>query len=255
MTDGGRFSRDGVSLHYETAGAGDAVVLLHGFTTSLAGNWRNLGWFDLLTGAGLAVAALDFRSHGLSDRVYDPRLCTTAALAGDVVALLDHLELERASLIGFSMGGGVALQVAIDRPERVEKVVVGGVGDAALDALHDPDDVARLVTAFEAPALDDVPPGPARAIRRNAELAGADLRALVPFLRNGGWPGGIAERGAISSPVLVVVAGRDEYMAETGELLRWLGHAQTLVAPERGHHDVLGDPAVQAGVVRFLRGG
>ena len=121
-----RFSVDGVGLHYEVRGEGDLVVLLHGFTSSHVGNWERRGWLDLLADAGFRVAALDFRSHGESDCVYESHQCTASVLAGDVAALIDHLGAERADVVGFSMGGGVALQLAIDYPDHVRRLVVGG---------------------------------------------------------------------------------------------------------------------------------
>jgi pimeloyl-ACP methyl ester carboxylesterase len=89
-----------------------------------------------------------------------------------VVALLDHLGIPRAALVGFSMGGEVALRVALEQPDRVANVVVGGVGDSA-------------------------------------ELAGNDPSALLPYLRHGGWPGGVDDTAPIQTPVLLVLAAND----------------------------------------------
>jgi pimeloyl-ACP methyl ester carboxylesterase len=106
------------TLHYDGRGSGAPVVLLHGFTSSHAGNWGRRGWVDLLAENGFRVVGLDFPSHGRSERVYEAVRVTTERLAADVVALLDQLAIDRADLIGFSMGGGVALQLAGDYPER-----------------------------------------------------------------------------------------------------------------------------------------
>ena len=248
------FSVDGLTLHYEARGSGQPVVLLHGFTSTCE-SWERLGWLDLLAGSGFEALALDFRSHGRSDRVYESSACTTERLAADVVALLDHLGLERASLFGFSMGGGVALRLAMHEPERVVSLVVGGVGDSALNELHDPGAISELVAAFSSPP-EDVPEGTnAARIRRNAELAGNDLRALLPFLQHGGWPGGLDRVSPVPAPVLLLRAEADEYMAPADGLVRWLSPTRTLVAGGRGHHDVLSDPAVKGEVVAFLRAG
>jgi pimeloyl-ACP methyl ester carboxylesterase len=239
------FERDGINLYYHEQGSGFPVVLLHGFTTSLVGNWQRRGWLDLLADQGFCVIALDFPSHGRSDRAYEAARCSTESLAADVVALLDRCEIPVASLIGFSMGGGVALRLALDHPTRVAKLVVGGIGDSALNELHDPKEIEELIAAFEADAG-------AHPLRRNAELAGNDPAALLPYLRHGGWPGGLAETGPIEAPVMVLVAEHDEYMRGTQALLTWLGHATVLGVEGRGHHDVLDDEGVKEHVLAFL---
>ena len=250
-----RFRTDDVGLHYRVRGRGDTVVLLHGFTSSLVGTWERPGWLDELARAGFRALALDLRSHGRSDRVYEPGECTTATLAADVVALLDHAGVESADVFGFSLGGGLALQLAMDAPARVRRLVVGGVGDAAINARHDPAEIAEIARAFEASTVEDVASPLGRRLRKNAELAGNDLRALLPFLRTGGWPGGLGALRPVAAPLLLVVAGEDQYMAGVDALLRWLSHAEVVGAPGRDHHTVLSDPTVRERVVAFLRGG
>lgn len=236
-----------LTLQYEVRGKGEPVVLLHGFT-STSESWFRLGWVDLLVNTGMRVVAPDARSHGRSAPVLDPEGCATEVLAADVVALLDELELSQASLFGFSMGGGVALRLAMDWPERVTHLAIAGVGDAAINSLHDPAEIAELRQAFTAPESDN-------RIRRNAEFAGNDLRALLPFLQQGGWPGGLRSLAPVLAPRLVVVAEGDEHMAETDELLRWLSPAEVRRFPGLSHFDVLGDATVKAEVVGFLAEG
>src|SRR5919201_5079020 len=143
------FRVNGLTLHYDVRGRGHPVVLLHGFT-SRGSSWERHGWVDLLVQAGLRPIAPDARSHGRSDRVFDPAACTTEVLAADVVALLDELEIPRAAVVGFSMGGGVALRLAMDWPARVTRLAVAGVGDHAINDLHDPAEIDELAKAFAA---------------------------------------------------------------------------------------------------------
>ena len=249
------FISSGTRLYYEEHGNGIPVVLLHGFTTSLAGNWQRRGWFDVLAESGFRAIALDFPSHGRSERVYDDAPCSTDALAADVVALLDHLLIPRAALVGFSMGGGVALRVALDYPSRVAKVVVGGVGDSALNRLHDPDEIRTLVAAFEADSVGQIENHNARRLRHNAELAGHEPSALLPYLRQGGWPGGLSDVDPVQVSVLLVLAADDQYMRQTKALREWLDQARLVEVGGRHHHDVLEDEAVKQSVVAFLREG
>ena len=249
------FNSNETSLYYEQHGGGVPVVLLHGFTTSLVGNWQRRGWFDLLAASGFHVVALDFPSHGRSERVYEEARCSTEMLAAHVVALLDHLTIPKAALVGFSLGGGVALRVALDYPSRVAKVVVGGVGDSALNRLHDPREIKALIAAFEADTVDQIENVNARRLRDNAELAGYEPSALLPYLRHGGWPGGLSKTGPIEAPVLLILAADDQYMNETKALRDWLENARIVEAAGRHHHDVLDDDTVKQNVVTFLRDG
>jgi pimeloyl-ACP methyl ester carboxylesterase len=141
------FVRDGVRLAYEVRGTGDPVVLLHGFT-SLGSTWERNGLVQLLVDHDLQIVTPDARSHGSSDAVFTPAMCTTTVLADDVRALLDHLAMDAAAIVGFSMGGAVALRVALDTPARVTRLVIAGVGDAAINALHNPEEVRALADAF-----------------------------------------------------------------------------------------------------------
>ena len=247
------FDVNGLTLHYTARGSGQPVVLLHGFT-SRGSTWERHGWVDLLVDAGLCAIAPDARSHGRSDRVSDPGACTTEALAADVVALLDHLEIPQASLFGFSMGGGIALQVAMGWPSRVTRVAVAGVGDAAINELHDAAAIAELATVFAAD-IADLPAGTSAVrMRRNAELAGNDPRALLPFLQQGGWPGGLRELSLVHAPTLVTLADGDEYMAEADELLARLAPTKVVRLSGGGHYEVLQDESVKREVAAFLTG-
>jgi pimeloyl-ACP methyl ester carboxylesterase len=244
------FSREGIRLRYEARGTGNPVVLLHGFT-SLGSSWERNGLVRALVDHGFRAISPDARSHGSSDPVFDRAKCTTAVLAADMIELLDQLGIDSASLIGFSMGGGTALRVGLDAPERVTRLVVGGVGDSAIDALHDPGAIRELADAFSGQAE---PPAGSNAdrLRRNAELAGNDCGALLPFLQQGGWPGGLTDVSPLKVPALLIVAEADEYMHQSEALLAALTPTQVMHLREHGHHGVMGDEAVQQEVIRFL---
>jgi pimeloyl-ACP methyl ester carboxylesterase len=236
-------------LSYEIRGTGNPVVLLHGFT-SLGSSWERHGWVQTLVDHRLQAISLDARSHGSSDRVFEPALCTTDVLAGDVIELLDRLRIESAALVGFSMGGGVAIRVALDAPERVERLVVAGVGDSAINVLHDPKEVREIADAFS--GQTEAPEGSAAArLLRNAELAGNDTRPLLPFLQQGGWPGGLADLSPLNVPALVIVGEGDEYMPRSETLLDSLLPSQVVHLPA-GHHEVLQDNSVKRAAIRFL---
>jgi pimeloyl-ACP methyl ester carboxylesterase len=109
---------NGLKMYYEVHGSGDPVVLLHGAFMTITNNWT--GWIGELSKTR-KVIAVELQGHGRTADI--DRDISSANLADDVAALLDHLKVPRADLIGYSMGGGVAMQCAIRHPEKVRKVV------------------------------------------------------------------------------------------------------------------------------------
>ncbi len=110
---------NGLKMYYEIHGSGEPVVLLHGAFMTITNNWP--GWIEELSKTR-QVIAVEMQGHGRTADI--PRDITNDNLADDVAALLDHLKIPRADLIGYSMGGGVAMRCAIRHPGRVRKVVV-----------------------------------------------------------------------------------------------------------------------------------
>ncbi|MBL0178289.1 MAG: alpha/beta fold hydrolase [Gemmatimonadetes bacterium] len=110
---------NGLNMYYEVHGSGAPVVLLHGAFMPITVNWG--GWIDELSKTR-QVIAVEMQGHGRTADI--PRDLTSENLADDVAALLTVLKIPRADLIGYSMGGGVAMQVAVRHPDRVRRVVV-----------------------------------------------------------------------------------------------------------------------------------
>ena len=109
---------NGLKMYYEVHGSGDPVVLLHGSFMTITNNWT--GWIPELAKTR-QVIAIEMQGHGRTADIN--RDFSSENLADDVAALLDYLKIPSADLIGYSMGGGVALQCAIRHPQKVRKVV------------------------------------------------------------------------------------------------------------------------------------
>src|SRR6516162_7197277 len=110
---------NGVKMYYEVHGSGEPVVLLHGAFMTITNNWTD--WIGELSKTR-KVIAVELQGHGRTADI--DRDITSENLADDVAALLKQLKIPRADLIGYSMGGAVAMQCAIRHPDKVRKVVV-----------------------------------------------------------------------------------------------------------------------------------
>ncbi len=248
-----RLRSDGIELAYlDAAATGDPrepVVLLHALAASSRANWVDTLWVKALTAAGHRVVAPDARGHGESDK---PRLdgaYRPEHLVGDVVRLLDELALARVAVVGYSLGAAIALRLAATRPERVSRLVLGGVG-AALTAA--PDATGALVRALEADAPDAIDDPVARMLRTFADRSGGDRLAFAACVRAVGLRLPRADLCAIEAPTLVIAGADDRLAGDPRRLAAMVPDAAAVVLPGRDHVTAIGDPAHRRAVVRFL---
>jgi pimeloyl-ACP methyl ester carboxylesterase len=116
-------TNDAQRIAYECIGTGRPTVLLHGFSDSRH-SWREAGFVEPLLGAGRQLILVDCRGHGDSDKPHEPAAYASRHRAGDAIAVLDALGLQKADLIGYSMGGALALGTALFHPHRIGRLVV-----------------------------------------------------------------------------------------------------------------------------------
>ncbi len=243
------FSHNGVDIAFLDEGSGEPIVLVHGFASNKEVNWVAPGWVATLTRAGRRAIALDNRGHGASAKLYDPAAYHSAIMAEDVRALIDHLGLTRAAVMGYSMGARIAALLALAHPQRVCSVVLGGVGARLVDSAGLPDSIAA---ALEAPSLADVTDPTGRMFRSFAEQTKSDLRALAACLRGSRQALTRAELARIGVPLLVAAGSRDQIAGSPEEFAALVPGGQALVIPDRDHMLAVGDKAFKAGVLRFL---
>jgi pimeloyl-ACP methyl ester carboxylesterase len=108
---------NGINLYYETHGAGHPMILLHGGL----GSGEMFGPILPALADHHQVIAVDLQGHGRTADIHRP--LDVALMADDIAALIDHLGLQKPDVVGYSLGGGVALQVAIKYPDKVRRVV------------------------------------------------------------------------------------------------------------------------------------
>jgi len=117
------FDSNGIRLRYIDSGSGVPIILIHGYTRFLESNWVVHGVFADLS-KDHRVMAYDMPGHGKSGKAYAPSAYRD--MATDPIRLMDHLGINRAHLLGYSMGGGVVAKVAVTHPERLITAILGG---------------------------------------------------------------------------------------------------------------------------------
>jgi pimeloyl-ACP methyl ester carboxylesterase len=235
-----RVLHDDVEIAFLDEGEGEPIVLVHGFASNKEVNWVYPGWVSTLTRAGRRVIALDNRGHGASTKLYDPAAYHSAIMAEDVRALIDHLGLPRADVMGYSLARGLRRSWRWRIRERVRAAVLGGLGIHLVDGVGAPtNDRGRA----EAPTRADVSDPVGHMFRAFAEQTRSDLRALAACIR-GSRQTLSATKSAASrcrswSPP---AAGPDRRFAGTAR--RADAGGQALVIPGRDHMLAVGDKVV-----------
>ncbi len=239
---------DGTDLAFEAGGDRDrpCLVLLHGAATDNRGNWKATGWWDALAGDFFLIG-VDLRGHGASAPPSTAEGRRADRVATDVVEVMDAAGVERAALLGYSAGSGVALRVAGAAPGRVSCVAAGGSGVGAM-----------------AMAGLDAPAGPA--VTRDA------LEKLTEYL------GGITRGDGAAAASMIgaqVTEARATAVAATAPILFFVGRDDTAQGPfaavaltehyaavtpgaerrvfDGDHLTVLTDAACRASVAGWLR--
>jgi pimeloyl-ACP methyl ester carboxylesterase len=244
-----RFRHDDVELAYLDEGEGEPIVLVHGFASTAAVNWVHPGWFTTLKNDRRRVIALDNRGHGASAKLYDPGAYHSAIMAEDVRALLDHLDLARADVMGYSMGARIAAYLALKHPQRLRSAIFGGLGGHLIEGGGIPPSVAE---ALEAPSLAAVADPVGRTFRAFAEQTGSDLKALAACLRGSRQTLPREEIAEIRVPALVAIGSKDAIAGAGQELARLLPHGRLIDIPGRDHMTAVGDKVFKQGVLAFL---
>ena len=243
------FDSGGVRIAFIEEGKGDPILLIHGFASNVAANWRDPHWLYTLTTASRRVIAYDNRGHGQSEKLYDPSRYGAPTMAEDALRFLDRLNILRADVMGYSMGARIATFLALAHPERVRSLILAGTGINLVRGLVGTGPIAR---ALEAPTIDDVANDTARTFRAFAEKTGSDLKALAACMRGPREKIGPEDLARIAVPTLVAT-GSEDVIAGSGRALKDLiPGAQLLDIEGRDHMKAVGDRRFKQGVLDFL---
>jgi pimeloyl-ACP methyl ester carboxylesterase len=251
------FISQGVRLAYideppTGAEQGDPVLLIHGFASTHAVNWVFPQWVKTLTNAGRRVIAYDNRGHGRSEKLYEPEQYAISLMAEDADHLLDHLNIARADVMGYSMGARIATYLAKLHREKLGKLILGGIGENLIDTPSLP---LGVTEAMEAASLGDLTDPIQKMFRQFAEATKSDLKALAACSRGARYRFSAEELAKIDLPVLVAVGTKDEVAGNPGRLGRLFPNAHMLPIRDRDHNRAVGDAQFKRGALEFLAGG
>lgn len=248
-------------MRYTVTGEGPPVLLIHGFAVNIEFNW-------IATINDLArdyrVIAFDCRGHGRSDKPHVPEQYGKQ-MVDDAVRLLDHLDVPRAHVVGYSMGSLIAGRVAAYHPERVESLVLGGGGlyldeqmsamrDELAQSLEEKGSIAPLLRALHPP--NRPAPTDAQIATANAFLMAInDPRALAAVTRS--FDLVQAETPATFAPlrdlpVLAVIGSDDPLRRSLAETRKLIPEIHVELVPAGDHMTTLGHPRFLAAIHKFL---
>jgi len=229
-------------VHFSDDGDGRPVVLLHGMGADAQANFEQTGITGALRDAAFRVVAPDIRGHGESDPVSEPERFADDAIRRDVSALLDHLDVKEAVVVGYSMSGFTTLRLAAHDP-RVVAIAVIGIGENTGKIDGPPEVRTQFVEMLERADPNDerTPPefrvpGPQRA------AIIAYMKAPLPYTR--------AVLDDIRVPALLIAGDRDKNVGDPSLLAAEIGGR---VARVPGNHfTCLAEPALHRALVEFL---
>jgi pimeloyl-ACP methyl ester carboxylesterase len=242
-------AKGGVRVAYETAGEGNPIVLAHGFASDRNQNWKNLGWYESLTGAGFRVVALDFRGHGESDRPHEDHFYGDKML-DDVLAVMDAEKIERADLMGYSMGAILSVGLLMTHPQRIRSAVLAGIGEKYFDERTSRRrGIAAALRAADPATISDPEQ---RAFRTFASQSGKDIAALAACMSADRTMYSPAQLKACTTPVLVVAGETDHQAGSPEPLATAFANGRAVAVPGRDHMTAVGDKVYRQAVLKFL---
>lgn len=244
------FSHDGQNIAFIDEGKGDPILLVHGFASTHEVNWIGPGWVETLLEAGYRVVALDNRGHGDSSKSHDPQDYTPEKMASDAAALLEHLDIRRAHVMGYSMGARIAAFLALANPEKVATLVFGGLGIGMIEGVGEWDIIADALLA-EDPASVTHERG--RMFRAFADQTKSDRQALAACISTSRALLSPEEVARIAHPVLVAVGTRDDIAGAPEPLAALLPQGEAFAIERRDHMRSVGDKTFKQRVLEFLR--
>jgi pimeloyl-ACP methyl ester carboxylesterase len=249
-----QFNSGGVMLAYDDTGpqeGGRPIILLHGFASNRNENWRRLGWYGAFERRRMRMAAFDVRGHGESGKPHDPAAYAGSQMTDDLFVLMDHLQITRADLLGYSMGAGLALAAALARPDRIGDLILGGVGAKFFDPASPGHPMAD---AMETEAPDRIANPMLRSFRQFADDQGEDRLALAACSRAIREKPAASDLSGLKAHTLIVAGARDALAGDPQALAALMPDARAVMLPGCDHFSAIPHALFKAAVFDFLDG-
>jgi pimeloyl-ACP methyl ester carboxylesterase len=247
------FSHDGFDFAYidqQPSPGAEPILLIHGFASTHMVNWVSPGWVKTLTDAGYRTIAFDNRGHGSTSKSYETADYTPQKMAGDAAALLGHLDITRAHVMGYSMGARVAAFLALAEPQLVATLILGGLGRGLVDGVGDWDPIASALLAEDAASVTH-PRG--KAFRTFADQTKSDRKALAACIATSRIELTEAEVARITQPTLIAVGTKDDIGGSAQELAGLMPNAESFAIEGRDHMLAVGDRSFKQRALEFLK--
>lgn len=260
--EGRYFDSNGVKIHYVVMGDGEPVVLVHGFTMDYKSEWGGCGLLGPLS-ERYKVIAIDNRGHGKSGKPHDPKMYGTE-MVKDIVRLLDYLEIDKAHIAGYSMGGFITVKLLTMYPERIQSAVIGGAGwrkdfgdregiwVGLADSLEKGEGFGPLIAALT-PEGQPLPTEEQVAAMSALITARNDLKALAAVIR-GMREAMVTEEElrANKVPALSIIGGIDPLKADADALKEVMANLEVVVIEGADHPGCIASPKFRESMLEFL---
>lgn len=258
-----RFDSAGVSIRFIAEGSGEPVILVHGYGSNIDRGWVTPGVFPAIAARYRAIA-IDARGHGESGKPHD-RALYGPEMGRDVTRLMDHLGLQRAHIVGYSMGAHIVAQLATLDPQRFLTLTLGGAAgrlgwteedQRRVDIESAEMDQGLLRSQFLRLWPRDRPPPTDDEIRADSarRLAGQDPRALAAVRRSNPDQVVAVERlAALPMPVLGIVGTADPYLRDFERLKTAMPALSLVTIPGASHSSATATPQFREALLAFLQ--
>jgi len=256
------FDSNGVKIRYVVEGQGEPVLLIHGFSADVERNWVGPRLFSTLAKSHRTIA-YDNRGHGKSEKPHDP-MKYGKEMVEDAVRLLDHLDVKRAHVVGYSMGASIVTRLIIDHPDRLLSATLGGNAgklegadftfyDQLADDLEQGKGAIRLFTVLRPPGLPPQPQEQLKAIN-TAFMATNDQKALAAVMRGiRQWAVPEPPLKANKVPVLALIGSQDPLKRDVDALSLRLTGMTTVVIDGADHMTTVPRPEFATELLNFLK--
>lgn len=223
---------NGIDLYYEVYGEGDPVILIHGGLAN-GDHWVNI--IPALTEAGYQAIVMDSRGHGRSS--FDETPISYEVMAADVLGLMDHLGLDKASIVGWSDGGIIGIEIAINNPERLDKVVAYGANVDPTGVRLDvgQNDYFNAYIERASQEYQENSPAPERWDEFVTNIS--NMWATLPNYTD-------EQLTAITTPILVLDGANEEAidLNQTKWMAMLIPGAELMIMPDTGHFAMFEQP-------------